>query len=93
MKRFFTKLFSPILNIFENAEGDYAYRPSHRKILFVMGILFLIISGVALYFSLLINEMSGLLPVVLFGSIGLLCLIVAFLGSDKAVAKIWRNRD
>jgi len=93
MKRFFTKVFSPILNIFEKAEGDYAYRPSHRKILFVMGILFLIISGVALYFSLLINEMGGLLPVVLFGSIGLLCLIVAFLGSDKAVAKIWRNRD
>ncbi|HHT00206.1 MAG TPA: hypothetical protein ENK73_05045 [Thiomicrospira sp.] len=93
MKSFFTKIFAPILNALENAEGDYAYSPSHRKILIVMGLLFLIISGVALYFSLLINQMAGLLPVILFGAIGVICLVVALLGSDKAVAKIWRNRN
>ena len=92
MKSFFTKIFSPILNIFENAEGEYIYQPSHRKILMVMGLLFFGISAVGLYFSLQINQMAGLLPVILFSSIGFICLIVAFLGSDKAVAKIWRNK-
>jgi len=92
MKSFFTKIFAPILNIFENAEGEYSYSPSHRKILIVMGVLFFGISAVGLYFSLQINQMAGLLPVVLFSSIGFVCLIVALLGSDKGVSKIWRNK-
>lgn len=94
MKQFLTKLFSPILNIFEDTENqeEFAYSPSHRKILVVMGVLFLMISAVALYFSLLINQMAGFLPVILFGAIGLLCLLVGYLGSDYAVSKIWRNR-
>jgi len=92
MKNFLRKLFAPILNIFENAEGEYCYSPSHRKILVVMGLLFFGISAVGLYFTLQINEMAGLLPVMLFSSIGFVCLIVAFLGSDRAVSKIWRNK-
>ena len=95
MKKFLTKLFSPILNLFEDPDNqqEFNYSPSHRKILVVMGVLFLIISAVALYFSLLINQMAGLLPVILFGGVGFLCLLVAGLGSDYAVSKIWRNRD
>jgi len=95
MKDILAKLFSPILNIFDNGENDedYSYSSSHRKILAVMGVLFILIASVALYFSMLINQMAGLLPVILFGGVGLLCLIVAGLGTDRAVSKIWRNRD
>lgn len=93
MKAILTRLVSPILNALENAEGDYQYSPSHRKILAIMGILFLGITAVTLYFSMKIEQMAGLLPVILFGSIGLLCLIVVWVGSDKAVAKLWRNRN
>ena len=57
-----------------------------------MGLLFFGISAVGLYFSLQINQMAGLLPVVLFSAIGFVCLIVALLGSDRAVSKIWRNK-
>ena len=94
MKPLLLKLFSPILKLVEVTEVDSQlnYRPSHRKILWVMGVLFLIISAVALFFGLQLNVMAALLPVILFGGIGLLCFIVAGLGSDQAVSKLWRNR-
>ena len=95
MKQMLTKMFSPILNKLENDEsgGEYIYRSSHRKILVVMGVLFWVIASVALYFSIQINQMAGIFPVVLFGGVGLICLVVAGLGSDRAVSKLWRNRD
>ena len=93
MKDQLRKIASPILNPLENAAGEYQYSPSHRTILWVMGVLFLGVAGVTLFFSLQINELAGLLPVVLFSGIALICFVVAGLGSDKAVAKIWRNRD
>ena len=92
MKSLLRKLFSPILNPLEQSEGEFAYSPSHRTVLRIMGILFFFVAGVGLYFTLQIQEWAGLLPVVLFGGIGLVCLVVAFVGSDKAVAKLWRNR-
>ncbi|MGC9386706.1 MAG: hypothetical protein ACP5D0_07145 [Hydrogenovibrio sp.] len=91
MKNLFLKLFSPILNPLENADGHYEYRPSHRTVLKVMGFLFL--AGVGGYFSILTNQIAGVFPVILFSVIGLICLVVAFLGSYKAVAKLWRNRN
>ncbi len=93
MKSFLTKLAHPILNALENSEGSYQYTPSHRTILKVMGFLFFIISAVGLYFSVQIEQWAGLFPVILFAGIGLLCWTVAFLGSDKAVGKLWRNRN
>ena len=93
MKNLLLKLFAPILNALENAEGVYEYRSLHRTILKVMGVLFLGLSAVGLYFVMQISQYAGLLPVILFSGIGLLCLVVAYLGSDKAVAKIWRNRN
>jgi len=95
MKEILVKLFSPVLNIFDKGEIDenFSYSPSHRKILGVMGVLFIVIASVALYFAMLTSQLAGLLPVVLFGGVGLLCLIVAGLGTDRAVSKIWRNRD
>jgi len=95
MKQVLKKIFAPILNLVEKEEDGthYEYSPSHRKILAVMGVLFIGVASVGLYFSLKIDQMAGLLPVVIFGTIGFLCLIVAGLGSNKAVAKLWRNRD
>lgn len=93
MKNVLLKLFSPILNPLENADGSYEYRPSHRTVLKVMGFLFLFLAGVGGYFSILTNQIAGVFPVILFSGIGLICLVVAFLGSDKAVAKLWRNRN
>lgn len=94
MKFFFLKLFSPILRLFEKEENgeEYEYSPSYRTILIVMGIFFISIAAVGLYFSMQINEIAGALPVILFSSIGIICLVIAGLGSDKAVSKLWRNR-
>lgn len=93
MKQLLRKLASPILTPLANATGDYEYSRSHRTILYIMGILFLAISAVGLYFALQINELAGLFPVILFAAIGLICLLVAWVGTDKEVAKIWRNRN
>lgn len=94
MKPTLLKIFAPILNLFEdeNDHSEYSYSPSHRKILVVMGFLFLGVTGAGIFFAIQLNAMAALFPVVLFGSIGLLCLIVAGLGSDRAVSKLWRNR-
>lgn len=92
MKPFFIQLFQPILNLFEKGEQPLAPRPSHRTFLMVLGVLFLILSGVSLYFSMRIGEMMGLLPTITFAAVGIVSLIVALLGTDRAVANIWRNR-
>ena len=93
MKNLVRKLASPILNPLENASGEYGYSPSHRTILWIMGVLFLGIAAVTAYFGLQIQQWAALLPVLLFAGIGKLCMVVAWVGSDKAVAKIWRNRN
>lgn len=92
MKNLLRTLFSPILNPFEKGEGDYIYKPSHRVVLKIMGILFSILAYVAYFFGNAVGEMGALLPMVIFGMIGLVCLVVAFLGTDRAVSTIWRNR-
>jgi len=93
MKNLVAKLMSPILKPLENSDGDYAYQSSHRTVLWIMGILFIGLAGVGLFFALKINQPAGFFPVSLFSLIGLLCVSIAWVGSDKAVAKIWRNRN
>jgi len=92
MNVFMTKLFSPLLNFFEKGEEKYAYRESHRKILVVVGLLFLVLSGGSLYVVLASGEMGGLIPVVGFSLAGIVCEIVGLLGSDKAVANMWKTK-
>jgi hypothetical protein len=38
------------------------------------------------------DQLGGLIPILVFFVIGFVCLIVGFLGSDRAVAKIWGSR-
>ena len=92
MKDFFTRLFAPILNYFETGSENYTYQASHRNILIVVGLLFLLLSGGSLYVSLQSGEAGGVIPVLGFFLVGAVCEIVGLLGSDKAIAKIWKNR-
>ena len=93
MKKTLQKLFSPLLNRFEPQEGtEFVYKPSHRKILIVVGLLFFVLSSVSLAASIIISEPGALFPTLLFGLLGLVCFVVGFLGSDGAVAKLWNSR-
>jgi len=81
-------LFAPILNKFESGTEEFAYEASHRTILIVMGCLF---SGLAAYVATYIHadNLDYLLPVFIFGGVGLISLLIGLLGNDRAVAKIW----
>lgn len=92
MKSLLRKLFSPILNIFERGTEPYKYQPLGRKILIVMGILFAGLACVTLYFLPFVEQLGYLISVVVFGAISLVSLVIGFLGSERAVAKIWGDR-
>ena len=91
MKQKLRALFSPILNLFESGTEEYVYKPSHRTILIFFGCLF---SGLALLVFFLARDqaLGYLFPVVIFGGAGLLSLLIGFIGTDRAVAKIWGSR-
>lgn len=92
MKQILIRLFWPILARFEKAADSAGYRPSHRKVLLGMGFLFLVLAGVSGFFALQAGEPGGLVPVLVFFAVGLVCWVVGFLGSDAAVARIWGSR-
>jgi hypothetical protein len=92
MKKTLRKLFSPILNTFETGSEPYAYKPLNRKILIVIGVLFLGLTSAVGYLSFDKGEVGYLIPVIVFSGISLVTLVVGFLGSDRAVSKIWGNR-
>ena len=91
MKKQLRAIFSPILNIFESGDEPISYKPSHRTILIVVGCLF---SGLAtvVFFLARGEEIGYLLPVLIFGCAGFIALLIGFLGTDRAVAKIWGSR-
>lgn len=92
MRTILTQLCRPILALFEGGEVSPNYKPSHRKILLAVGVLFLLLTAVSLYFGLSAGIAGALLPVLIFGGGGLICLVVGGLGSDAAVSKIWGSR-
>jgi len=92
MKTTLRKVFSFILTPLEQGDSEYAYQPSHRKILMVMGVLFTILAGSALFAAAYAQLWGGLLPALVFLSVGIVCASVAFLGTDKAVARIWKSK-
>lgn len=92
MKVFMRKVFSPILNMFEAGEGDYTYRPSHRKILIILGGLCFVLSSGSVFLTISASELGGILPSAFFFITGLVCQIVALLGTDRAVARIWSRK-
>jgi len=86
------KLFAPVLNMFESGEGEYVYRSSHRKILMVLGGLCFLLASVSLLLTISTAELGGILPSVFFLITGVVCEIVALLGTDRAVARIWSRK-
>lgn len=92
MKNALRALFSPLLNLFEGGPDEYIYKPSHRTILLVVGVLFAGLGGFGLYMVVTTAQYGASLPVIVFLLAAAVCWIVGFLGSDKAVARIWKNR-
>lgn len=84
------QLFSPILNPLESGEEEYIYKNSYRTILVAIGVLFGGLASAVLWFAIEGGDAGYYLPVLVFSAIGLLCIIVAWLGSDRAVARIWK---
>lgn len=91
MKQIVRTIFSPLLKVFESGDDEFSYKPSHRIILLVMGVLF---SGLAMFVfsSALGQDIGYFLPVIIFGGVGLVSLVIGFVGTDRAVAKIWGSR-
>ena len=85
-------LFAPLLNILEKGEEPYVYQPSHRTILFAVGSLFLILSAVSLDFGLIAGGAGAFLPAIVFFAVSLVCIVVAAVGSERAVAKLWGSK-
>lgn len=91
-------MFAWLLGPFEAGNEPFVYKPSHRTILIVMSLMF---SGLATLVAFLMpsGEFDYALPVLLFGGVGLLGVIIGSLGEDRAVARIWgsgvrgRNQD
>jgi|TARA_B110001469_G_C9285704_1_gene157392 hypothetical protein len=92
MKPILRSLFSPILNIFEKGSDVYAYKPLNRKILIFMGTIFAGLTALVLKFVPDGVGISFLIPVIVFGAVAVVTLVVGFLGNERAVSKIWGDR-
>lgn len=92
MKDQLRKAASPLLDLFERGDQPYSVKPSHRTILLATSMLFLGLSGAITWVALGQDELTYLIPALVFGSVALVGLIVGLLGNDRAVAKIWGNK-
>ncbi|MCW9030485.1 MAG: hypothetical protein OQK58_03270 [Gammaproteobacteria bacterium] len=92
MKNLLQNIFSPILNIFEKNNEEFIYRSLNRKIvIFISVVFFLLAFALPAYMPKLI-EMGYWFVMIVFGALSLVGLVVGFLGSDKAVAKLLGSR-
>ena len=92
MKTQLRKIFWFILRNFEEGDEPYKYKPLSRKILIFVGFLFVMLSLITVYFLFKMEKFGYLFPVIVFFSLGFIGMTVGFLGSDRAVSKIWGNR-
>ena len=91
MKKAMRQLCAPLLAMFESGVGEYEYKKSHRIILIVLGVLCFVIASASLAVTIVTEEAAGVIPILLFSLTGLVCEIVGLLGSDRAVARIWKR--
>ena len=89
MKAQLRSLFNFILEPLEAGASDYHYERSHRTILLGVGALFSLLATGVMVVGVIFAQLGALLPAVCFLALGLFCIIVASLGNDRAVAKVW----
>ena len=92
MSKLLRTLFKPIFNLFESGTEAYVYKASHRKILIVVGALFLVLSLISAAAAVYTRTIDGLFPCSIFFVAGFVCVLVGCVGSDRAVAKIWGSK-
>ncbi|MAT52275.1 MAG: hypothetical protein CMK32_13945 [Porticoccaceae bacterium] len=92
MKETLRKLCKPILAPFESGEGPYTYTRLNRSVLIALGGLFGILAIAVIAVGSRGQGWGFLLPGVVFGGVALVCLIIGFLGNDRAVSRIWGRR-
>ncbi len=92
MSHFFNRLFAPLLAYLDQGDEPVDYRPSHRTILKAVSALFLVLATALLLLGISTQQLGILLPCVVFYAIGAVAMVVATLGSDRAVGRLWRNR-
>lgn len=92
MKTKLRKLLWFILRVFEKGDKPYTYKPLNRTILIIVGLLFCMLCLPVVYFTSSGSGYGFLIPVIVFFCIGFVCLTVGFLGSDRAVSRIWGDR-
>lgn len=91
MKKLLRPIFSPVLRPLEAGTDPYVYKPSHRKILLFVSVMF---TGMAALVAVIMPgwDSGYLLPIIVFGGAGLIGFIVGGLGEDRAVARIWGSK-
>ena len=84
-------MFTPALRPLEAGTEPYVYKPSHRKILLFVSVMFI---GMATLVAVIMPgwDSGYLLPIVVFGGAGLIGFVVGGLGEDRAVARIWGSK-
>ena len=92
VKKTLRALFAPLLNVFEQGDEPFAYKSSHRTITIAVGSLFLMLSVALLIVGMTVGETAVAIPGVVFFAVAVVAYVVAFLGSDRAVAKLWGSR-
>lgn len=91
MKQQFRTLFSFILTPLESSTVPYAYKRSYRVALLILSVLFMFLASIVFFIGQ-DEDPTYLIPVILFGGVGCLGLIVGLLGTERAVAKIWGTK-
>ena len=92
MKNILTKIFWPILKLFETGEDPANYKKSHRVALNAVGALFVFLSLVSAAAADSIGGVGSLIPVITFFCTGMVAIVVGSLGSNGAVSKIWGTK-
>ena len=92
MKAGLRKIFFPLLSRLESGDQAFVYKPSHRKILLAVGVLFSALGSTVAFIALNQQSSGHLFPALVFLLVGMFSIIVAALGTDRAVATIWGSR-
>ncbi|MFT6465997.1 hypothetical protein [Halopseudomonas sp.] len=92
VNNFARRLFSPLLTPLEGGDQAYTYTPRARLILWVVGLLFLGLGTALAVFIPRGIDVAVYVPIGVFCLVGFFAIVVAWLGTERAVAKVWGNR-